>query len=57
MQCELVKDVAPYEAIGAAIAVAIPIIGPAIGAAIKHGLWIDPNSVESWDWRKAKREC
>ncbi len=33
MQSELVKDVAPYAAIGAAIAVPIPIVGPAIGAA------------------------
>lgn len=33
MQSELVKDVAPYAAIGAAIAVPVPIVGPAIGAA------------------------
>ena len=57
MQSELVKDVALYAAIGAAIAVPIQIIGLAIGAAIKHGLWIDPNSVELLDWQKEKREC
>jgi hypothetical protein len=38
MKSELVKNVAPYAAIGAAIAVPIPIIGPAIGAAIGAGL-------------------
>lgn len=57
MQSELVKDVALYAAIGAAIAVPIQIIGLEIGAAIKHGLWIDPNSVELLDWQKEKREC
>jgi hypothetical protein len=30
----LVKDIAPYTAAGAAIAVPIPIVGPTIGAAL-----------------------
>ena len=55
MQSELLKDVAPYAENRAAIGVPISIIGPAVGAAIKHGLWVNHNSVESWDWRKAKR--
>lgn len=46
MQSELVKDVAPYAAIGAAIAVPIPIIGPAIGAAIGAGLGLYKNATK-----------
>lgn len=38
MQSELVKDVAPYAAVGAAIAVPIPIIGPVLGAAVGAAL-------------------
>lgn len=33
MQSDLVKDVTPYAAIGAAVAVPIPFVGPVIGAA------------------------
>ena len=46
MQSELVKDVAPYAAIGAAIAVPIPIIGPAIGAAIGATLGLYKNATK-----------
>jgi len=46
MQSELVKDVAPYAAIGAAIAVPIPIIGPAIGAALGAGLGLYKNATK-----------
>lgn len=43
MQSDLVKDVAPYAAIGAAIAIPIPIVGPAIGAALGAGLGLYKN--------------
>lgn len=46
MKSELVKDVAPYAAIGAAIAVPIPIIGPAIGAALGAGLGLYKNATK-----------
>lgn len=46
MQSELVKDVAPYAAIGAVIAVPIPIIGPAIGAALGAGLGLYKNATK-----------
>jgi len=46
MQSELVKDVAPYAAVGAAIAVPIPIIGPAIGAALGAGLGLYKNATK-----------
>jgi len=46
MQSELVKDVAPYAAIGAAIAVPVPIIGPAIGAAAGAALGLYKNATK-----------
>lgn len=46
MQSELVKDVAPYAAIGAAIAVPIPIVGPAIGAAMGAALGLYKNATK-----------
>jgi hypothetical protein len=46
MQSELVKDVAPYAAIGAAIAVPLPIVGPAIGAALGAGLGLYKNATK-----------
>jgi hypothetical protein len=44
MQSELVKDVAPYAAIGAVITIPIPFIGPAIGAALGAGLGLFKNA-------------
>ena len=46
MQTDLVKDVAPYAAIGAAIAIPIPIVGPAIGAALGAGLGLYKNATK-----------
>ncbi len=46
MQSDLVKDVAPYVAIGAAIAIPIPIVGPAIGAALGAGLGLYKNATK-----------
>lgn len=46
MQSELVKDVAPYAAVGAAIAAPIPLIGPAIGAALGAGLGLYKNATK-----------
>ncbi len=46
MQSELVKDVAPYAAIGAVIAIPIPFVGSAIGAAIGAGLGLYKNATK-----------
>lgn len=46
MQSELVKDVAPYAAVGAAIAVPIPFMGPAVGAALGAGLGLYKNATK-----------
>ena len=46
VQSELVKDVAPYAAIGAVIAIPIPFIGSAIGAAIGAGLGLYKNATK-----------
>lgn len=46
MESELVKDVAPYAAIGAAIAVPIPIVGPALGAAAGAALGLYKNATK-----------
>jgi len=42
-QIQLVKDIAPYAAIGALIAIPIPLVGPAFGAAIGAGLGLYKN--------------
>ncbi len=46
MQSDLVKDVAPYAAIGAVIAIPIPFVGSAIGAAIGAGLGLYKNATK-----------
>ena len=46
MQSDLVKDVAPYAAIGAVIAIPIPFIGSAVGAAIGAGLGLYKNATK-----------
>lgn len=46
LKSELVKDVAPYAAIGAVIAIPIPIIGPAIGAAAGAALGLFKNATK-----------
>ena len=46
MQSELVKDVAPYAAIGAVIAIPLPFVGSAIGAAIGAGLGLYKNAIK-----------
>lgn len=46
MQSELVKDVAPYAAVGAAIAVPVPLVGPALGAAAGAALGLYKNATK-----------
>lgn len=46
MESELVKDVAPYAAIGAAIAIPIPFVGSALGAALGAGLGLYKNATK-----------
>ncbi len=46
MQSELVKDIAPYAVVGAAIAVPIPFIGPFIGAAAGAALGLYKNATK-----------
>ena len=46
MQSELVKDVAPYAAVGAAIAVPVPIVGPMGGAAAGAALGLYKNATK-----------
>ena len=46
MQSDLIKDVAPYAAIGAVIAIPIPFVGSAIGAAIGAGLGLFKNATK-----------
>lgn len=46
IQSDLVKDVAPYAAVGAAITVPIPFVGPAIGAAAGAALGLYKNATK-----------
>lgn len=46
IQSDLVKDVAPYAAVGAAITVPIPLVGPAIGAAAGAALGLYKNATK-----------
>lgn len=46
IQSDLVKDVAPYAAVGAAITVPIPFVGPALGAAAGAALGLYKNATK-----------
>ena len=46
LHSDLVKDIAPYAAIGAVIAIPIPFVGSAIGAAIGAGLGLYKNATK-----------